>query len=59
MDKVAISRVLDPPPTYSPVESSLELERERTKQIEIQEKTKQMEIEYKMMELKLKYSIQT
>jgi phage anti-repressor protein len=52
MNRIAQSRILDPPPMYSPVESSLELERERTKQI--QEKTKQMEIEYKMMELKLK-----
>jgi prophage antirepressor-like protein len=37
--------------------SSLELEKERTKQIEAQEKTKQMEIQLKMMELQSKQQV--
>jgi hypothetical protein len=56
MKLVAGDRIIDPPPVYTeePINSSLEIEKERTKQIQEQEKTKQMEIQLKMMELQSK-----
>jgi hypothetical protein len=55
MKFVAGDRITDPPPVYKEQDnSSLEIERERTKQIQEHEKTKQMEIQLKMMELQSK-----
>jgi phage anti-repressor protein len=62
MIKVAGDRMLDPPPRYTQqicdvTSIALEIKKEETKQIEIQEKTKQMEIELKILELKIKAGI--
>jgi hypothetical protein len=59
MNKIADDRILDPPPNYSVAQETtsslaLDIEKERTKQIEVQEKTKQMELEIRLLELKIK-----
>jgi hypothetical protein len=60
MIKVAGDRMLDPPPRYSSIENNvyntgtLEIEREKTKQKEIEYKCKEKEIESKQLELEMK-----
>lgn len=60
MIRVAGDRILDPPPEYSELNTkdlSLDIEKEKTKQIELQEQTKQIEIQEKTKQLQLELEI--